>query len=87
MQSTPIRTVFGGITDFLATEPSPQEMIDFYMPGDLQARLDELLDKNGEGELTPEEQKEMMDFARMDQVMSLRKIRMRIKLKLKKTRA
>jgi hypothetical protein len=81
MQNTPIRTVFGEITDFLATNPTPEEIVAYELPEDLQARAHELLDKNGEGELTPEEHDEMMDFARMDQMMSLLKIKMRIKLK------
>lgn len=81
MQNTPIRTVFGEITDFLATNPTPEAIVAYELPEDLQARAHELLDKNGEGELTPEEHDEMMDFARMDQMMSLLKIKMRIKLK------
>lgn len=81
MQNVPIRTVFGEITDFLATNPTPEEIVAYKLPEDLQARAHELLDKNGEGELTPEEHDEMMDFARMDQMMSLLKIKMRIKLK------
>lgn len=87
MQNAPTQSIFGEITDFLASNPTPQEMINFYMPDDLQARLDELLDKNGEGLLTPEEQKEMMDFARMDQMLTMLKAKTRLKLKLKKTRA
>jgi hypothetical protein len=80
MQITPIRSVFGEISDFLATNPTPEEIVAYELPEDLQARAHELLDKNGEGELTPEEHDEMMDFARMDQMMSLLKIKMRIKL-------
>ena len=57
MQNVPIRTVFGEITDFLATNPTPEEIVAYELPEDLQARAHELLDKNGEGELTPEEQR------------------------------
>ena len=81
MQNVPTRTVFGEITDFLATNPTPEEIVAYRLPDDLQARAHELLDKNGEGELTPEEHEEMIDFARIDQMMSLLKIKMRIKLK------
>jgi hypothetical protein len=31
MQSVPARSIFDEITDFLATEPSPQEIIDYYL--------------------------------------------------------
>jgi hypothetical protein len=81
MENAPVRTVFGEITDFLATNPTPEAIIAYTLPDDLQARAHELLDKNGEGDLTPEERDEMMDFARIDQMMSLLKIKMRIKLK------
>ena len=81
MQNTPSRTVFGEITDFLATNPTPAEIVAYELPEDLQARAHELLDKNGEGELTPEEHDEMMDFARMNAMMRLLKVKMRIKLK------
>jgi hypothetical protein len=81
MQSIPTRTVFDVITDFLATGPSPQQMIDFYMPDDLQARLDELLDKNGAGEITLSEREELERFLNADQIFSLLKTKMKLKRK------
>ena len=39
MQNAPTRTVFNLVTDFLASEPSSQEIIDYFLPDDLQARL------------------------------------------------
>ena len=80
MQNVPSRTVFGEITDFLATNPTPEEIIAYRLPDDLQARVHELLDKNGEGELTPEEHNEMMDFARIDNMLLLLKAKMKHKL-------
>ena len=79
MESTPIRTVFGEITDFLATNPTPEAIIAYRLPDDLQARAHELLDKNSAGDLTDEEHRDMMDFVRVDQMMSLLKIKMRVK--------
>lgn len=81
MLNAPTRTVFDVITDFLATEPSPQEIINYQLPEDLQARAHELLDKNGEGELSPDEYKEMMDFARLENMMALLKAKMKLKLR------
>jgi hypothetical protein len=81
MQNAPARTVFNVITDFLATEPSPQEIIAYQLPEDLQARVHTLLDKNGERDLTPEEHAEMMDISRMNAMMRLLKVKMRAKLK------
>lgn len=81
MPGVPTRTVFDVITDFLATEPSPQEIIDFYMPDDLQARLDELLDKNSEGEITPSEREELQEILHADLMFSMLKSKMKLKLK------
>lgn len=81
MLNAPPRAVFDVITDFLATNPSPEEIVAYRLPDDLQARGSELLERNREGELTSEERDEMMNFVRIDQMMALLKIKMRIKLK------
>lgn len=81
MQNIPTRTIFGEITDFLATNPTPEEIIAYRLPDDLQARAHELLDRNSEGELTPEEHNEMMDFARIDNMLLQLKAKMKLKLK------
>jgi hypothetical protein len=81
MQDAPPRTVFDVITDFLATEPSPQEIIDYFLPEDLQARLDELLDQNGEGQLGDIEREELDEFLKADHMFSLLKTKMKLKLK------
>lgn len=81
MQNTPTRTVFGEITEFLATNPTPQAIIAYRLPDDLQARAHDLLERNGEGELSQAERDEMLDFVRVDQMMSLLKAKMRVKLK------
>lgn len=81
MQSTPTRTVFDVITDFLATEPSPQEIIAYHLPDDLQERADYLAERNGEDLLTPEEREELSEFLKADQMFSLLKTKMKLKLK------
>lgn len=80
MQNAPARTIFGEITDFLATNPTPEAIIAYQLPDDLQARARELLDKNGEGDLSPAEYNEMMDFARIDTMLLLLKAKMKRKL-------
>ena len=75
------RTVFDVVTDFLETEPSPQEIVAFFLPEDLQTRLDYLLDKNGEGQLTYTEQEELTEFLNVDEMFSLLKTKMKLKLK------
>jgi hypothetical protein len=81
MQNVPVRTVFGEITDFLATNPTPEAIIAYELPEYLQARAIELLEKNGEGELTDREHEEMMDFVRIDNMMLLLKAKMKLKLR------
>ena len=81
MQTTPERTVFGEITDFLATNPTPEEIIAYELPEYLQERATELVEKNGEGELTDREREEMMDFVRIDNMMLLLKAKMKLKLR------
>jgi len=81
MEAAPIRTVLGVITDFLASNPTPEAIIAYRLPPDLEARAHDLSERNGEGELTPDEVEEMHDFMRVDQVMSLLKAKMQLKLK------
>lgn len=81
MHNVPTNTVFDVVMDFLATEPSAQEIIDFYLSDDLQARLDDLLDKNGEGLLSITEQEELTEFLNVDEMFSLLKTKMKLKLK------
>ncbi len=81
MQNTPTRTVFDEITDFLATEPSPQEIIAYHLPDDLQQRADYLAELNGEDHLTPGEREELDEFLKADRLFSLLKTKMKLKLK------
>lgn len=81
MQNAPTRTVFDVITDFLATEPSPQQIIDYFLPDDLQTRADYLAERNGEGLLTVAEREEHDEFLKVDRMFSLLKTKMKLKLK------
>ena len=81
MLNVPARTVFDVITDFLATEPSPQEIIAFYLPDDLQERADYLAEQNGEDLLTLEEREELQEFLKADEMFSLLKTKMKLKLR------
>jgi len=81
MQDIPTRTVFDEITDFLATEPSPQEIIKYHLPDDLQERADYLAELNGEDQLTPSEREEMFTFLKADRMFSLLKTKLKLELK------
>ncbi len=81
MLDTPARTVFDVITDFLATEPTAQEIIAYFLPDDLQQRADDLAERNGEDLLTASEREELDEFIKVDRMFSLLKTKMRLKLK------
>ena len=81
MLDIPVRTVFDEITDFLASEPSPQELLAYHLPDNLQARVDELVERNGEGQLTFDEQQELFDFVRADQMIGLLKTKTKLRLR------
>ncbi len=83
MSGVTTRTVFDVITDFLAADPTPEELLAYHLPDDLQARVDGLIERNGEGQLTFDEQQELYDFIRADDLMAL--LKAKTKLKLRKT--
>lgn len=83
MENVPVRTVFDVITDFLASDPTPQELFAYHLPDDLQARVDELVERNGEGLLTFDEQQELYDFVRADDIITLLKAKTKLKLRNK----
>ena len=80
MALAPAKTIFDVITDFLAKSPTPQEIVDYQIPDDIKSRALYLLERNGEGELSSEEESEMHDFIRADDMMSLLKTKMLVRL-------
>lgn len=81
MQAINLRNVFDVITDFLASEPSYEELLGFHLPDDLQARVDELVERNGEGLLTFDEQQELFDYMRADEMVALLKVKTKLRLR------
>jgi hypothetical protein len=68
------------LTDFLASSPTPQQIIAFRPSDSLQAHASELLQKNREDRLTAQEKAEMEEFMRMEHFMTLLKAKARLKL-------
>jgi hypothetical protein len=81
MPSTPVRSVMTEVIDFLATSPTPEEIIAYRLPDELVERAHYLLDLNSAGELTPEQREEMLEFARVDDMLTLLVAKLRLKLK------
>ena len=73
-------TLLDEITDFLASSPAPQAIIDFQPSKALTHRALELLQANRENRLTPEDRAEMDEFMRMEHFMTLLKAKARLKL-------
>jgi hypothetical protein len=80
VQPAPVRTVFDVITDFLASDPEPQAVLDYRLPPELEACALELLTRKREDRLTFDEELEMYDFIRADDMMTLLKAKTRLKL-------
>src|SRR5258708_3245802 len=70
--STP-RSIYQEITDFLASCPTPEQIADFKISDQAQERLEELLDKIREGELTPAETAELDQYLQYSHTMVLLK--------------
>lgn len=80
MAFAPTDILFDEILDFLASTPSPAQIIAYTPPESLQARLSELLAKNRLSRLSESEQVELDEFLRMNRFMSRLKIKARQKL-------
>jgi hypothetical protein len=80
MAFVPTDTLFDEILDFLASTPSPAQIVDYTPPEALQQRLSELLAKNRSSQLSESERIELDEFLRMNRFMSRLKIKARQKL-------
>jgi len=73
MSLAPAKTVLDEITDFLLTGPTAEEIIAFQLPEALEQRALDLLERNRENTLTPDERAEMEEFMRMGHFMNMLK--------------
>jgi hypothetical protein len=80
MDATPAGLLLDEITDFLAASPTPEDIIRFKPSETLERRALELLTRNRESGLTPEERVEMDEFRKMEHFMTLLKAKARLKL-------
>lgn len=71
---TPVRSAPDAVAEFLTCEPTDDELLAYMFPEDIQARLHFLLDRNGEGELTILEERELDDCLRANRFMALLKV-------------
>ncbi len=72
-----VHPVFEEMIDFLASGPTPEEIVAFKTSPAAQARLEELLDKNREDGLTEDEAAELDVYEQVNHVLLLLKARAR----------
>ena len=63
------------VVEFLASGPTPNEIIDFRPSPDIIERVQDLLDKNQESKLSEEVEEELDEYERLDYLMTLIKSR------------
>ncbi|MDX2161121.1 MAG: hypothetical protein SF162_07345 [bacterium] len=80
MSIAPPRTVFDVLTDFLAGSPSPEHILAYRLPPELEARALDLMTRKRETGLALDESLELDDFIRADDMMTLLKAKTRQKL-------
>jgi hypothetical protein len=69
----PAETLLDEITDFLASIPTAAEVMAFKPSTELDQRLQDLLDRAGEGLLTDHEHKELDEFLRVSHLLKMLK--------------
>lgn len=67
--------VYRYVLAFLATNPSPQEILDFRLTPAMQECASDLLEKNRSGELTSVESAELDEYVHINDLVSLLKAR------------
>ena len=66
--------VYRHVLSFLASQPTPAEIANFRPTEDMQARLQELVVKAKEGELSASEVEELAEYERIEHVMVMLKL-------------
>ena len=67
--------VYRYILEFLATNPSPQAILDFRLTPAMQERASDLLEKNRSDQLAPAESVELDEYVHINDLVSLLKAR------------
>jgi hypothetical protein len=70
---------YDDLLEFLANSAKPEEALSFQLSNDKQRRLDQLLSKNRDGTLSPQESAELDAFEQFEHVVRLLEARVREK--------
>ena len=80
MSATSRHTLVDEITDFILTNPTLEQIIEFRPSVALNERLHELLDKNSEEGLTADEQAELNSFLQISHLLTILIAKARLRL-------
>ena len=65
--------IYRYILDFLASDPTPEQLLEFVPTPEMTARLRTLLEREATGELTPVEQAELDEYERIEHLIVMMK--------------
>ncbi len=75
-QLTPLpNQVYRDVLNFLISQPSPKELIEFVPSPEIQAHVSELLEKNRTGTLTSIEESELDEYMHINHLITMLKAR------------
>lgn len=74
------QSIFSELADFIVSQPTLEEIAAYHVSPTVDQRIHELLEKNREATLTPEERDEMEKFLAVSHLMTLAKAKARLKL-------
>jgi hypothetical protein len=66
------------LVDFVAAGSTPKEVADFHSSPEAQARVAELVEREKESQLTPEETSELGHFLELEHILRMAKARARL---------
>lgn len=70
---TPVRDVSTEVIEFLSANPSPSEVMNYFVSDAAQKRLDDLLDRNSVGETTAADKAELEEWRKYNHITILLK--------------
>ena len=73
--------IYQKLVEYLANFATPEQVIAFTIDDEIQERGEELLDKNNEGELSPNEQLELEELRQFHRILSKLKAQAMIAVK------
>ena len=80
MVDAPARSVFDVVTEFLANQPTDEELLAYVLPPEQQARLDELVEIDTNSRLTAAQREELGDYRFVEDVLARVKVKVKQRL-------